>query len=382
MKLYDFFPYKGMEHKKILLYGFHFSFAIVFLLSIIPDYFLDSPLGLIIDFSATFFTFVSYYLLHYKKRELTSKIIITILTIIPLFSLIYLNHSSHFDIVYVVLLPLVSFYLYNLRQAIIINIIIYLLIGALFFYIYIVDPDDMIMHNTFALVNIFFATVFVMFFGLFYHFGIEASLLKLKSSNQQKDILLQEVHHRVKNNLNVIASMLGLQAMYESNKTKVPLLKSKSRIQAIAIVHELLYEHKNFKEISFYDYVIKLEGLVFGIYERGKISSININVKKELTLSLNTMVQFGLIINEMLINTMKYAKNDNALKVNISLKKNKNEFIFIYSDNGEKILDTIKLSTTKGLGTKLIDLSIKQLDGELKKYYNDGLHYEVRFKDV
>ncbi len=380
--LHNYFPYKEMEHKEILLYGFHFSFAIVFSLSSIADYFLDSSISLFIDLSATLLVLLSYYFLHYKKKELTAKIIITILTIVPLFSLIYVNHSDNFDVVYVVLLPLVSFYLYTLKQAVIINIIIYILIGSLFYYIYLIDPTDMIMHNTFALLNIFLATILIMFFGLFYHLGIESSLRKLRESNKQKDILLKEVHHRVKNNLNVTASMLGLQAFSESDEVKPHLYKSKSRIEAIATVHEMLYKHNNFEEINFYEYVSRLDHLLLGMFEVKTKHTLVIDVDKDIHLSLDTMIQFGLIINEMMINTIKHAYNEDSIKVDISLKKDDNYFIFTYKDNGQKIINIQNLTSKNGLGSKLIDLSLKQINAKVKKYYNSGLCYEVRFKDA
>ncbi len=205
------------------------------------------------------------------------------------------------------------------------------------------------------------------------------SLLKLEDSNEQKDILLKEVYHRVKNNLNLTASMLGLQAMQESDEIKSHLLKSKSRIDAIATVHEMLYKQNNFNEINFYDYISKLESLVFKLYDRDKKFTLSIDVDKELVLPLDTMIKFGLMINEMFTNTIKYAKNSKHLKITISLNRDNNSFAFIYKDNGEIIIDINELNKHKGLGTKLIELNTKQLDGQLTKYYDNGLCYEVRF---
>ena len=380
---YKFFPYKDMEHTMILLYGFHFSFALVFSLSVIPDYFMHSPLSMIIDMSAALLTLTSYYLLHYKKMLFTAKAIITILTIVPLFSLIYVNHSSNFDIVYVILLPLVSFYLYSLKEAILINLIIYSLIISLFYYIKIIDPNDIIVHNGYALMNITLATILVMFFGLFYHLGIESSLLKLQKSNEQKDMLLKEVHHRVKNNLNITASMLGLQAMQEENIIKGHILKSKSRIDAIATVHEMLYKHDNFKEINFYDYLMRLETLLFSMYDEKERYSIEQKIDKTISFELNLMVQLGLIVNEMITNSIKHAKNEkNKITINISLEKELHEFVLKYSDNGDVEMSEEAFKRSKGLGVKLINLSIKQINGKMKHYIDNGLYYEVRFTNA
>lgn len=372
-----------MQHSTILLYGFHFSFVLVFGLSIIPDYFMSSKCSMYIDMFAALATLVSYYLLHYKKMILFSKIIITTLTIVPLFSLIYVNHSSNFDIVYVILLPLVSFYLYSLKDAIVINLIIYSLIAALFYYIHLTDPNDIIMHNGYALMNISFATILVMFFGLFYHLGVESSLLKLQNSNQQKDMLLKEVHHRVKNNLNITASMLGLQAMQEDAQIKEHILKSKSRIDAIATVHEMLYKHDNFKEINFHEYIMRLESLLFSMYDtRGKYI-LKQDIDKEICLELNTMVQLGLMINEMLTNSIKHAKNSQGkITIDISLQKRESEFLLKYKDDGDTEVDMEIMNQAKGLGVKIINLSLKQIGGDVKKYFDNGLCYEVRFKNA
>ena len=208
---------------------------------------------------------------------------------------------------------------------------------------------------------------------------IESSLLKLRKSNEQKDILLKEVHHRVKNNLNLTASMLGLQAISESDEISRHLLKSKSRIEAIATVHEMLYKQNNFTQINFYDYVSKLEALIVNMFNTDKRFSLLIDVDRELIIPLDVMVQFGLMINEMFTNTIKYAKNSEGLKVKITLTHSNNGYYFTYEDNGEKELDMAICEGSKGLGSKLISLNVKQLNGTFKRYYDKGLCYEVTF---
>jgi len=380
--IYKLFPYKELDHKTVLLYGFHFSFILVYFISIIPDYILESMLSFYIDISALIITLVSYYLLHFKKKILLSKIIITFLAVISVTALLYVNQSSHFDIIYITLLPFIPFYLFRLKEALVLNTIIYILIFSVLYYIYINNPNDPITHNHFAIMNITLTIILIMFFGIFYHYGIESSLYKLQKSNQQKDMLLKEVHHRVKNNLNLTASMIGLQAMGESTQIKEHLFKSKSRIEAIATIHEMLYQYNNFQEINLYDYIQKLENLLLRIYANKKIYTLLIDVPKDLTLPLDIMVQFGLMINEMLTNTIKHATHKENLIIKISLTKQHSNYIFTYSDNGEEKVEDTNLQNSKGIGIKLITLSIKQLDGKLKTYYNKGLYYEVSFTDA
>lgn len=208
---------------------------------------------------------------------------------------------------------------------------------------------------------------------------IKSSLLKLQKSNEQKDILLKEVHHRVKNNLNLTASMLGLQAISESDEISQHLLKSKSRIEAIATVHEMLYKQNNFTQINFYDYVTKLEVLVINMFSLRKKPILIVDVERDLIMPLDVMVQFGLMINEMFTNTIKYANNAEGLIVTISLVHENKGYIFRYKDNGDKELEMKLFESSKGLGSKLIGLNVKQLNGTLKRYYDKGLCYKVTF---
>jgi len=225
----------------------------------------------------------------------------------------------------------------------------------------------------------FFVTLFITIVILFI---VRTSIAKLEDSNEQKDILLKEVHHRVKNNLNIIGSMLGLQAMQEDEEIQAHLLKSKLRIDAIAAVHEMLYKQENLKDINFCEYVKKIETLTANIVGKEKTFSLTLEVDEEFVLPLDTMIQFGLMINEMFTNTLKYAKNSQSLHAEISLKKVKNEYIFTYRDNGEEILEIENIYKSKGLGTKLINICAKQLNGDIKREHEEGLLYRLTFKHL
>ena len=375
-----YFPYKRMNHREILLYGFHFSFIFIFTLAVIRDVYLEHYFNASVNFSALFMSCLSYYLLHFKgKVDVTSNIIMAI-AVIPLYTLIYFNHFGNMVIVYVILLPIAVFFLMDFKKALIINFFMYLLLIAMLYYISLVNPEAPILNNPLALINIAFASMFIMFFGIFYHLAIDSSISALIHSNRQKDILLKEVHHRVKNNLNVIASILGLQSMGKSEEMQEELLRTKSRIESIAVVHEMLYKQHNFEEIEFTEYVEKLNSLVISMQTSTNDIKIEIQENEHVTLPLNMMVQFGLIINEMLTNTIKHSKNSVKTVVNIGMTKKENSYNFFYRDNGEKSLDVDALSELNSLGLKLIRLSVKQLNGEMKISYENGLKYEIDFK--
>ena len=332
--MYQYFPYKQMGHQQILLYGFHFSFIIIFSLAVVRDLMFGNIFNASINFTGFFSTVISYYLLHFKHKERLASYLIIFIAIIPLYILIYFNHFGNMVIVYVILIPLAVFLLLRFKEALIFNLFIFLLLIVMLYYISIVQPNAPILNNPKALINITFVSILTMFFGIFYHMAIESHMKKLIHSNKQKDILLQEVHHRVKNNLNLTGAMLGLQALNTSDEVKMHLLKSKTRIESIAAVHEMLYQQESFDQIRFYDYIIKLESLLSKAYSGKEKYELRIDVDKDLTFPLNTMVQFGLMLNELLANTLKYAKNRQGLVISISLRKENGYYIFIYHDNG------------------------------------------------
>jgi len=368
-----------MDHRKILLYGFHFNFMLIFFLAVLRDLYFVHFFNASINFSALSMVSFSYYLLHFHNRvNIASNLIIGV-AVIPLFTLIYFNHFGNMVIIYVIFLPLAAFFLLEFKKAIIVNFLIYILLIAMLYYIHIVNPEAPILNNPLALINIVFASILIIFFGIFYHLAVDVSLSALIHSNRQKDILLKEVHHRVKNNLNVTASILGLQAMGKSEETQEELLRSKSRIESIAIVHEMLYKQDDFEKIEFNTYVEKLQKLILSMYRVDSSIITNIRPNNRLTLELNRMIQFGLIINEIITNTLKHAQNSDTIKIEISLEKREDKYYFIYSDNGQEKLNEEILFKSKGLGHKLITLSVKQLGGDLKIDYNNGLKYTIMF---
>lgn len=366
-----------MGHHRILLYGFHFSFIFIFSLAVIRDLYFGNIVNAMINAAGVMLTLLSYYLLHFKGRRVISSYMIIAIAIIPLYALIYLNHFGNLVIIYVILIPLAVFFLLPFREAFAVNIFVFLLLISMLYYISIIQPDAPILNNPKALINITFVSVLTMLFGVFYHMAIEAHMKKLIHSNRQKDILLKEVHHRVKNNLNVTASMLGLQAMLEPVVIREQILKSKSRIEAIAQVHEMIYSQDSFDQILFYDYMHRLQALFAKVYPKENYL-LDIKVDRELTFSLDSMVHFGLMLNEMLTNSLKYAVNSSGLSVGICMAREKYGYRFVYRDNGVDHIDTAELELKKGVGIQLIELSVRQLDGEMSIYYEQGLVFSIR----
>lgn len=369
-----------MGHREILLYGFHFNFLLIFTLAVTRDLLFNNYFNASVNFTAFSLSAVSYYFLHFKHKVNLASNIMVATAIIPLYILIYFNHFGNMVIIYVIFLPLAAFFLLELKKAIVVNILMYILLIGMLSHINNVNPDSPILNNPLALINIAFASILIIVFGVFYSLAVDSTLTALIQSNRQKDILLKEVHHRVKNNLNVIASILGLQSLGKNDETKEELSTSKSRIESIAIVHEMLYKQDDFDKIIFNDYVKKLKNLILTMHNANSAVTTKVEANNKLTLDLNIMIQFGLIINEILTNTLKYAVNKDGIKISISLEKKDDTYHFKYQDNGINEIDKNAIFESKGLGHKLIDLSVKQLDGELNIAYDKGLKYHITFK--
>ena len=241
------------------------------------------------------------------------------------------------------------------------------------------NPGNPLIQNTQAMFNLTYTAVIIYIFGLLYHFSILRTFKELDAANHQKALLLKEVHHRVKNNLNVIASIIGLQENRLEGKEKEELLKSKSRIESIALVHEMLYRHENFESIDFKSYMHRLSDLILGMYASNK--NISIHIESDIKdMPLNVMVQLGIMVNELLTNSIKYAFEKKEGEITIELKKDEEEYIFTYSDNGIGSESPEALLKSKSLGIKLIYLTAKQLKGTVQISSPQGLKYEIRFK--
>ena len=205
---------------------------------------------------------------------------------------------------------------------------------------------------------------------------------QIEESLKEKEVLLKEIHHRVKNNLQIISSLLGFQ----SDKIKTPDLKflfseSRSKISAIAQVHEKLYQSDNLSEVDIDDYLFSLYSSIISILEV-KNTNIQFNYKKSnLFLDIDTSVPLGLIFNELITNSIKYAFPQNGKdEIKVILKKQpKNQFEFIYTDNG---IGFNKDTTKEGLGLNLVKLLARQIGGTFEINSEKGIKVRIVFSDT
>lgn len=233
------------------------------------------------------------------------------------------------------------------------------------------------------------ALLAIILFGLFYFFRknkkrnqqLEVLNTTLDTKNQQNELLLKEIHHRVKNNLELVKSLIELQsAQLEDSATKDAMIASQNRIQSMGIIHQKLYQGENLGSIDMKDYFINLgDGILdtFDAEDKVKIEC----AMEQLELDVDTAVPIGLIVNELLTNALKYAfPEDSNGKIKISLiQSNKETLTLKVVDNG--IGKTIK-TTPKGtgFGSQLIKLLTQQLNGNMEETHENGTSVVFQFK--
>jgi PAS domain S-box-containing protein len=206
--------------------------------------------------------------------------------------------------------------------------------------------------------------------------------LQIEKDLEEKVILLQEIHHRVKNNLQVIISLLNLQSQQITDKKMLKLFQeSKNRIYSMALVHEKLYGSKDLSKIDFKDYVSSMLKGLFKVYEiTGKIS-LDIKIK-DVNLDIDTAISCGLILNELVSNALKHAFPDNREgKISITFKSlTDSSYDLIVQDNGIGLPAHLNFEQTETLGLRLVRILSQQIGGTVLVERSDGTTFRINFQ--
>lgn len=210
------------------------------------------------------------------------------------------------------------------------------------------------------------------------------SELDLKSSLKQKEALLREVHHRVNNNLQIITSLLNLQSSkLEDGKSRDILMTSQSRIKSMAMIHDKLYKSQDLDSINIKNYLKEYISDIFSLYEVDR-NIINYQMDVEdLNLGIDTAIPLGLVINELVINIIKYAF-PKGRKGNINIEFNLKDDIYtlIISDDGVGLPDNINPNNTETLGLQMANSLISQLEGTMEFSKDNGTKFKIIFKEL
>ena len=205
---------------------------------------------------------------------------------------------------------------------------------------------------------------------------------EIQQSLVEKEILLREIHHRVKNNLQIIISLLDMQSHSTDNQEIVDLLGTCiHRVNSMALIHQKLYRSTHLVEIDMNQYVRELvNNLVYSYREEGFIPNVNVEIEN-LNLKIDYAIPCGLILNELVTNCLKHAfKGRKTGKINVSMKRLEiGEVELIVQDNGIGLPKGLVIKEIKTLGLSLVDLLIDQLKGTLEFKRKRGAIFTIRF---
>ncbi len=203
---------------------------------------------------------------------------------------------------------------------------------------------------------------------------------KLKIQNEEKEFLLKEIHHRVKNNLEIVSSLLALQAeQIQDPMVRSTMLKSQQRVHSMSMIHQRLYQGKSLSHIEMKDYFCNLGKHVIESYGMEEQIEMDCSMKP-ISVDIDYAIPIGLIVNELLSNALKYAfPGKRKGRIQVSLTQKGTRLYLLVSDNGIG-KDISEQSKGTGFGSQLIDLLTTQLDGEMDLIIGEGTSVSFEFQ--
>ncbi len=205
---------------------------------------------------------------------------------------------------------------------------------------------------------------------------------KILNSLKEKEVMLREIHHRVKNNLQIVSSLLKLQAGHmKDQQSRDAFIISQNRVKSMALIHQQLYRSTNLSKINFGDYIKQLLNYLQQAYiTSSKKAALNVEAENIL-LEVDTAIPCGLIINELISNSFKHAFiNQKHPKINVKLtKQDDRKYMLEISDNGIGLPENFDIRNTASLGMQLVVTLTEQLDGTIEPYNNDGAVFKINF---
>lgn len=209
------------------------------------------------------------------------------------------------------------------------------------------------------------------------------SSIAVEESLKEKEILLKEIHHRVKNNLQVISSILNLQSSFVTDENTLGILEeSRNRIRSMAIIHENLYRTEDFSSIKFDDYLKNLTANLISSYSVNRKIHLETNLS-EVDLILDQAIPCGLLTNELITNSLKYAwDTENEGTITIDLYQEGKEVVLKIGDNGVGLPAEFRKMQSDTLGLQLVTTLAEQLDAVLEVDISNGTLYKIKFDNI
>jgi two-component sensor histidine kinase len=237
-------------------------------------------------------------------------------------------------------------------------------------------------------INVFISFALVYFSGYFYTKSVlnqrkisKSARLELEKQLLENQLLLKEVNHRVKNNFQIVSSLVEIQSREIDNEQAQQVInEGQKRLKAMALIHQELYQNDDLR--------INIEAFINSLMENIHIAyasqpiSYTLNITPNTTFDIDTSIPLGLIINELITNSFKYAvRPEGSATMNISLYKSSDEYILLISDNGPGIESREDFINSRSVGLKLVKRLVKQLQGSISYETIGGASFQVNFKD-
>ncbi len=204
---------------------------------------------------------------------------------------------------------------------------------------------------------------------------------KVKALLQEKEILLKEVHHRIKNNMSALMGILTLQSVTMKNPEAIAaLMEIKGRMQSMGVLYDKLYRSENLKEMSIKDYLSSLVDEIVSIFPRRTTVRIEKKID-DFKIGVNVMSPLGIIVNELVTNTLKYAFVDRENGViSISARKKGRHARIVVQDDGIGIPEKENIERSSGLGLQLVSMLVKQIGGTIAIERGMGTKFMLDFE--
>ncbi len=205
---------------------------------------------------------------------------------------------------------------------------------------------------------------------------------KLINTIEEKSILMREIHHRVKNNLQLVSSLLYLQSSYiQDPKVKKVLKDTENRVKSMAILHEKIYRTKELNNLNFKDYIEEIIKELLISYKIDKKIKLDADIK-DIDLNIDKAINCGLIVNELITNSIQHAFNDvEKGKIKIKILQEADKVFINISDDGSGFKEDYEDVKTKSLGLQIVESLVKQLKGTIKKENSHGTKFTIQFKN-
>ena len=207
---------------------------------------------------------------------------------------------------------------------------------------------------------------------------------RIRVSLSEKESLLKEIHHRVKNNMQVVSSLLQLQSGYTQDPQALAMFEeSRDRIRSMALIHEKLYQTKDLAHIDFSEYIPSLVNMIFATQKaRSSVIRSQISVGA-VSFGVDLAIPLGLVINELVSNCLKHAFNGrDSGTVNIELQNyGIYEYSLVVCDDGVGLPPGFDIDSTSSLGLKLVRILAEQIGGELTVANRNGSYFQINFKE-